>query len=123
MLFFQRREADHHGDAEAEQGGHALAADPEGERKRGQHVRPLEPGRVDAIAHQQGAGRESGLSFGGRRHVIHADKLRRPAPPSQSLQAKRAASPPEGPTISPSHITRRPRMIVPTGQPVTRLPS
>jgi hypothetical protein len=37
--------------------------------------------------------------------------------------ANLTASPVEGPVSSPSHITRRPRTIVPTGQPVTVFPS
>ena len=35
----------------------------------------------------------------------------------------RTASPVAGAVSSPSHITRRPRTIVPTGQPVTAFPS
>ena len=40
-----------------------------------------------------------------------------------SASKNRTASPPDAPTSCPSHITRRPRTIVPTGQPVTDLPS
>jgi hypothetical protein len=40
-----------------------------------------------------------------------------------SPHQNRTASPVEGVVTSPSHITRRPRTIVPTGQPVTVLPS
>ncbi len=40
-----------------------------------------------------------------------------------SSHQNRTASPPDGPTSSPSHITRRPRTKVPTGQPVTVFPS
>ncbi len=43
----------------------------------------------------------------------------RPVPPHQNL----SASPVEGVVNSPSHMTRRPRTKVPTGQPVTVLPS
>ena len=35
----------------------------------------------------------------------------------------RTAAPVDGAVSSPSHITRRPRTIVPIGQPVTVLPS
>ena len=40
-----------------------------------------------------------------------------------SSHENRTASPPDGLTSSPSHITRRPRTKVPTGQPVTVFPS
>ena len=41
----------------------------------------------------------------------------------QLPHANRTASPDDGAVSSPSHITRRPRTIVPTGQPVTVFPS
>ena len=41
----------------------------------------------------------------------------------RGLHQNRTASPVDGAVSSPSHITRRPRTIVPTGQPVTVLPS
>src|SRR5882724_3361724 len=40
-----------------------------------------------------------------------------------NVSKNRTGSPVEGATISPCHITRRPRTKVPTGQPVTRTPS
>ena len=40
-----------------------------------------------------------------------------------SASANRTASPRAGAVSSPSHITTCPRTIVPTGQPVTFLPS
>src|SRR5437879_2613860 len=40
-----------------------------------------------------------------------------------SVSRNRTGSPCEAVTSSPCHITRRPRMKVPTGQPVTRTPS
>jgi hypothetical protein len=43
---------------------------------------------------------------------------------SRAVQPQnRTASPEDGAVSSPSHITRRPRTIVPTGQPVTVFPS
>jgi hypothetical protein len=43
--------------------------------------------------------------------------------PRAARQENLTASPPDGAVSSPSHITRRPRTKVPTGQPVTVLPS
>ena len=40
-----------------------------------------------------------------------------------SVSRNRTGSPDDGVTNSPCHITRLPRTKVPTGQPVTRIPS
>ena len=40
-----------------------------------------------------------------------------------SVSRNRTGSPVDGVVNSPCHITRRPRTKVPTGQPVTRMPS
>ena len=53
MLLLERRQADHHRDAEAEEGHHAAGADPKGERQRRDRVRSLEPDGVDALADDQ----------------------------------------------------------------------
>ena len=42
---------------------------------------------------------------------------------TRSASENSTGSPSAASTISPSHMTRRPRTIVPTGQPVTCLPS
>ena len=71
VLLFERRQADHHRDAEAEQGDHAVGAGVESERQRGDHVGPLEPGRVDAVADEQRAGGQARRRIEGSR-VVHA---------------------------------------------------
>ena len=47
----------------------------------------------------------------------------RPRQVRPSVSTNRTARPVDGATSSPSHMTRRPRTTVPTGQPVTVLPS
>jgi hypothetical protein len=46
-----------------------------------------------------------------------------PLQPRSIQPPNRTASPVDGAVSSPSHITRRPRTKVPTGQPVTIFPS
>ncbi len=52
-----------------------------------------------------------------------ATAIRCSAAGSQKPSRKPTGPPCAAPMISPSHITRRPRTKVPTGQPLTRLPS
>ena len=59
LVLLERREADENGDAVAEEGDEAVLAGPEGEGGRGEHVAALEPGHVEAVAQEKGAGREA----------------------------------------------------------------
>ena len=71
VLFLERRQADHHRDAEAKQRHHALLADPKGERQRSDHVRPLEARGVDALADDERPRGEAGWSDGYGRGLGH----------------------------------------------------
>src|SRR3954451_8814816 len=57
--------------------------------------------------------------------IISAGMDREPGPWAYRFNVARnsTASPRAGVVSSPSHITREPRTIVPTGQPVTGMPS
>jgi hypothetical protein len=60
-ILLERRQADHDGDAEAVEHDKPSRAGLEGERVRGDHVGPLEPRRIDAVAEQQRAGGDAAL--------------------------------------------------------------
>ena len=59
LVLLEGREADEHGDAVAEQGHEAVLPGPEGEGRRREDVAALEPGHVEAVAQEEGAGREA----------------------------------------------------------------
>ena len=77
VLLLERGQADHHRDAETEEGHHPLVADAKSERRQRNHVRPLEPDRVDALADDQcprGEARRGGELLDGS--LSHAGKIR-----------------------------------------------
>ena len=56
LVLFERREADQHRDAIAEQGDEPVLAGPEGEGSRGEDVAALETRQFEAVAQKKGAG-------------------------------------------------------------------
>ena len=78
LVLLERREADQHRDAVAEEGDEAVLAGPEGEGGRGEHVAALEPGDVEAVAQQERAGGDPRSGLGRvqrlklRQAIVHA---------------------------------------------------
>jgi hypothetical protein len=59
LVLLQRGEAHENSDAVTEEGDEALLSGPEGEGRGGEHVTALQTCHIEAVAQEQGAGREA----------------------------------------------------------------